>query len=141
MAVTVGPATILVNDLDESSRFYRGAFGFDVLFDGELESGARTLHLGCARNGDASLWLLLGSREVGHPVVSVQTIGEPHLVLFLDDLQEAVGRLQSMGVSVVKPIVDAGVGFSRVIDNSGNEIVLVDCRRSPASLGVLPLES
>ena len=123
--VTIGRTTILVNDLDEARDFYRAAFDFGALFDGEVAPGLRTVHVGPAGERGSGLWLIEASSPASIERVGAQTAGEPTLVFYTDDLDAELRRLEHLGVRVVKPFVSSGgASFAHVLDNSGNEIAL-----------------
>ncbi len=121
-----GRMTVLTLDLDESKAFYEQAFDFATLFDGEVAPGWRTVHVGPGDVHDAGIWLL---RAEGSAVerVGSQTAGEPAMVLYVDDLDSALSRLDALGHRPSREAAgdDAGYRFAHVLDPSGNEIVLV----------------
>lgn len=123
--VSIGRTTILVSDLDEAREFYRAAFQFGTLFDGEVAPGLRTVHVGPAGERGPGLWLLEARSPASVDRVGAQTGGEPALVFYTDDLAAELRRLDGLAVRVVKPSVSSGgASFAHVLDNSGNEIVL-----------------
>lgn len=123
---SIGRTTILVHDLDQAKRFYADAFGFETLFDGEVAHGLRTVHVGPHGERGAGLWFLVATDAASIARVGAQTGGEPALVLYVDDLADEMERLTSIGVRVVKPlVVDGATSFAHVLDDSGNELVLV----------------
>ena len=118
----IGRITILVADLDTSSRFYAEAFGFAVLFDDEVAPGLRTVHLGSQGVAGPGIWLL---RTPDAERIGRQTGGAPTLVLYCDDLEGDLERARAAGARVAKPLVRNGdAAFAHVLDDSGNEIVL-----------------
>ena len=124
---SIGRATLLVHDLDETVRFYRDAFEFATLFDGEVAPGLRTVHIGPHGQRGAGLWLLRATSDAGHARVGTQTAPEPALVLYVKDLATQLQRLDALDVRVVKPLMsNDGASFAHVLDNCGNEIVLVE---------------
>jgi predicted enzyme related to lactoylglutathione lyase len=133
--------TILVNDLDEARAFYRDAFGFATLFDGEVAPGLRTVHVGPHGERGAGLWLLEATTPASLERVGAQTGGEPTLVFYTDDLGAELRRLDGLAVRVVKPFVSSdGSSFAHVLDNSGNEIVLAQLpkgERQPSAYALI----
>ena len=120
----IGRITILVADLDASSRFYREAFGLGVLFDDEVAPGRRTVHLGSQGVAGPGIWLLRADGAAAEHV-GRQVGGAPALVLYCDDLEAGLERARAAGARVVKPFVRGGdAAFAHVLDDSGNEIVL-----------------
>lgn len=117
--------TILVNDLDDAKAFYRDAFGFATLFDGEVAPGLRTVHVGPHGERGAGLWLLEATTPASLDRVGAQTGGEPTLVFYTDDIASELRRIERLTVRVVKPLTSSdGASFVHVLDDSGNEIVL-----------------
>lgn len=124
--LSIGRTTILVNDLDEARDFYRAAFAFGTLFDGEVAPGLRTVHVGPAGERGSGLWLIEATSPASVERVGAQTAGEPTLVFYTDDLAAELRHLEHLAVRVVKPVISSdGASFAHVLDNSGNEIVLV----------------
>ncbi|HEV2128164.1 MAG TPA: VOC family protein [Thermomicrobiales bacterium] len=56
--VRLGRVTVLVRDVDESKGFYADAFGFETLFDEEIDGGFRAVHVGSEGIRGAGLWLM-----------------------------------------------------------------------------------
>lgn len=125
--VTIGRTTILVRDLDESRDFYRRAFGFRTLFDGEFAPGMRTVHVGPEGQRDPGLWLFVPTNDAERARIGSQTGGAPTLVIYVEELESLLARLETSDVRVVKPFTVQGEAkFGHVLDASGNEIVLVE---------------
>jgi catechol 2,3-dioxygenase-like lactoylglutathione lyase family enzyme len=135
--VSIGRTTILVNDLDTAKAFYTDAFDFATLYDGEVAPGLRTVHIGPDGPRGSGLWLMKTTSVAGVARVGAQTAGEPALVFYTESLSEDLARLASLGVApIVAPFTnDAGFRYAHVLDNSGNEIVLVEWP-SPETLGL-----
>lgn len=125
--VSIGRMTLLVYDLDVAKTFYVNGFGFDVLFDGEVAPGLRTLHVGPDGLRGAGLWLLKAEEPEVAAAARARTAGEPALVLYTDDLDAELNRLRSIHVFPVQGPEEDGMGsrFAHILDPSANEIVLV----------------
>lgn len=117
-------AVILSDDLDRSRSFYADAFGFDTIFDDTLPNGFRALHIGSSPD-EAGLWLI--PVPSGDARLGAQTRPEPALVIEIDDLDAALERLRASGSRIVRdPDGDGTSRFAHVLDDSGNELVLVE---------------
>ncbi len=121
MTVRIGRTVVLVRDLDASAAFYRDAFGFETLFDRCISPDFRALHVGPGGVRDAGLWLMASTGDR----VGRQTADEPLLVLYVDDLRAVLGRDALQGRVVREPATDGTSTFAHVLDDSGNELVLV----------------
>lgn len=119
--------TLLVRDIDEAAAFYREAFGFEVLFEGDIAPGLRSIHAGPAGQEGVGLWFLPARGEESLGRIGRQTAGEPAMVLYVDDLETSVDNATRCGGQLVKEPIAGGDGFrfAHVTDRSGNEIVLV----------------
>lgn len=125
--VTLGRATLLVKDLDQTKAFYADAFDFVSLFDEEISPGFRAVHIGPSSVGSAGFWLIRATSLDAESRVGRQTGDEPAFVLYTDELSADLTRLAGLGVQPLKgPTTDdAGSSFAHIRDNSGNELVLV----------------
>jgi catechol 2,3-dioxygenase-like lactoylglutathione lyase family enzyme len=125
MPVRVGRTTLLVRDQDEAARFYRDAFGFQLLHDEVLPNGFRAMHIGPPEQSPVGLWLMPGADDR----VGRQTEGEPFLILYTDDLASDLERLAAIRVHPARggPIHDPerGESYAHIADLYGNEILLV----------------
>ncbi|WP_458316251.1 VOC family protein [Mycolicibacterium brisbanense] len=117
----VGRAVIRVGDLDSAIDFYCRAFGFRVLFDEELFSGFRSVHIGSAGIGDAGIWLFPAS-----PTPSVPADG-PELVLFSEDIAGDADRCTGAGAAIVRDLAGTpGQRSLQIRDPWGTVIVLAE---------------
>ncbi|HWK79281.1 MAG TPA: VOC family protein [Thermomicrobiales bacterium] len=125
--VSIGRMTLLVYDLDVARTFYVSGFGFDVLFDGEVAPGLRTIHVGPDGPRGAGLWLLQTDQPELSAAARARTAGEPALVLYTDDLDADLARLRAIHVEPIQGPDEDGMGsrFAHLLDPSANEIVLV----------------
>jgi catechol 2,3-dioxygenase-like lactoylglutathione lyase family enzyme len=120
--------TLLVHDLDATKDFYMKAFGFNCLYDGEVAPGLRTVHVGPGGQAEPGLWLLKATSPEGTTRIGAQTAGEPALVFYTESLADDLRHLETLGVSPLRPVAGSlsGTKFAHVVDNNGNEIVLVE---------------
>lgn len=125
--VTLGRATLLVKDIDQTKSFYADAFDFVSLFDKEISPGFRAVHIGPPVEGGAGFWLIRAKSPDADSRVGRQTGDEPAFVLYTNDLHADLERLAQLGVQPFQgPTTDdAGSSFAHIRDNSGNELVLV----------------
>lgn len=115
--IRLGRIVLPVTDLDGALEWYRSAFGFTPLFDREIFSGFRSVHIGSGSVDDPGIWLF--------PVQVPQARSEPALVLYDDDLLSTVDRFQAD--EIVQPVAeDAGRRSVQVRDPWGNIIVLAE---------------
>lgn len=126
MTCRIGRVSVVASDLDRSATFYREAFAWQTLYDGDLD-GYRLLHVGPGPLADGGVWL--------HPSATPTAPGAggathpPLLVLYLDDaaeLDEVLARLGRLGVTPhVGPLTDpSGDRYAHVRDPDGHELVL-----------------
>ena len=111
---------VRVTDLDASLRFYRDALGLDVLSVREVPQGRFTLaFLAAPGNHIAQVELTYnwdpenytGGRNFGH------------LAYAVDDIYATCDRLQSHGVTIVRPPRDGYMAFVRSPDNISIELL------------------
>jgi predicted enzyme related to lactoylglutathione lyase len=116
----IGRVVVLVHDQEEALQFYRDVLGFETLHDSEAD-GCRYLHMGPP--GGAGVWLMTPSREEERGLVGRQAGGQPLLVLYTDDIDQAADRLHDHGVPVWAERTDAGSRSLHFRDVAGNVIV------------------
>ena len=111
---------VRVTDLDASLRFYRDALGLDVLSVREVPQGRFTLaFLAAPGNHIAQVELTYnwdpenytGGRNFGH------------LAYAVDDIYATCDRLQTHGVTIVRPPRDGYMAFVRSPDNIAIELL------------------
>lgn len=111
---------VRVADLDASLRFYRDALGLDVLSVREVPQGRFTLaFLAAPGNHIAQVELTYnwdpenytGGRNFGH------------LAYAVDDIYATCDRLQTHGVTIVRPPRDGYMAFVRSPDNISIELL------------------
>jgi catechol 2,3-dioxygenase-like lactoylglutathione lyase family enzyme len=115
----------IVKDVDEAVKFYKGALGFDL----QQQFGPAMAIL---RRSDLNLWLAGPVASASQPMPDGRKVmpgGWNRVVLEVDDLDAAVARLQSLGVSFRNEIL-SGPGGRQILcdDPSGNPIELFEAR-------------
>lgn len=125
-ALRLGRVVVLVHDYEEALRFYREAFGAQLLFDGPSPTGDRYLHVGFGGEAGTGVWFLRAQGETASRV-GRQTGGEPLAVLYAEDLQAALARARGAGATVIRPVeTAAGACFAHLADLYGNVFVIVE---------------
>lgn len=115
----IGRAVVRVDDLDGALAFYERAFGFGVLFDRELFTGFRSLHVGPGGAGEPGVWLF--------PVETARPDQEPVLVLYTDSFDADTQRARDAGAGVrAEASGEAGSRSVNLLDPWGNVIVLAE---------------
>lgn len=122
--LSIGRYTVLVDDLDRAQEFYAAAFGFTTLVDQQVP-GFRYVHVGPGGLTDPGLWLFAATSPEAHARAGNQTAGYPLLVLYTDDLDADLARLDAAGIRPDHgPLDDADGRFAHVRDPWGNAIIL-----------------
>jgi catechol 2,3-dioxygenase-like lactoylglutathione lyase family enzyme len=115
----------LVADVGRSKAFYREALGFEDGFD-MLPAFAMVRH------GDLALWLAGPTSSAARPMPDGRAPGPGgwnRFVLEVDDLDAAVARLRTVGVSFRNEIVKGPGGRQILVeDPDGNPIELFEAR-------------
>ena len=111
-------ATIIVNDMEESVKFYTETLDFtiDEVFD--VPGGKITL-----LDGDG----FAGMELIEHPAydVGIYSIG-----MDVEDINEEVRKLEEKGADIALKPMETQVGYmARVVDPNGINIVLVQHTR------------
>lgn len=117
--------SVVASDLTRSAAFYREAFAWQTLFEGDLD-GYPLLHVGPGPLTDGGIWLHPRPAD-GAP--SAPRAEPPLLVLYLDDtgeLDDVLARLAAMDVHPHRgPFTDeAGDRYAHVHDPDGHDLVL-----------------
>lgn len=111
---------VRVSDLERSLKFYRDALGLEVVREREVPSGRFTLvYLAAPGDHDAQVELtynwdpeqLGGARNFGHIAYAV------------DDIYALCERLQSHGVTILRPPRDGRMAFVRSPDDISIELL------------------
>ncbi len=111
---------VRVTDLEASIRFYRDALGLELVRQYEVAAGRFTLaYLAAPNDPEAELELtynwdpeeLTGARNFGHVAYAVENI------------YEMCERLQSHGVTILRPPRDGRMAFIRSPDNISIELL------------------
>lgn len=132
----IGRTVLIVRDYDEAVRFYREKLGFEVLFDGVLGNGYRSVHIGLPSQPGVGLWLKRAEDQASAARLGDQSGGGPFLVLYTTDCRGACAELERRGVSILhQPAEEPGSVFAHFEDLYGNQFVLVELR--PETEGTL----
>ena len=111
---------VRVSDLDASLKFYRDALGLEVTRQNDYPAGRFSLvYLAAPGDYDAEIELthnwdpeeLGGARNFGHVAYAV------------DDIYATCERLQSHGVTILRPPRDGRMAFVRSPDNISIELL------------------
>ncbi len=87
----------------------------------------RTVHVGPEGQRDPGLWLFVPTNDAERARIGSQTGGAPALVIYVEELESLLARLDTSDVRIVKPFtVQGDAKFGHILDASGNEIVLVE---------------
>lgn len=131
---SIGRVVVLVEDQEQALRFYRDVLDFVVLHD-ETVDGLRLLHVGPEPDGGDGLWLLPPQSPEEHALVGRQTGDEPLLVLYADDLDAVLDRLQDEEIEHWG-LRDEGPARSvHLEDDAGNVLVVVEQPESVTTAG------
>ena len=108
-------ATMIVNDMDESVKFYTETLDFTVDEVFNLPTGKITLLNG---DGDAGLELI----ENTDFKTGIYSIG-----MDVEDIEKEISELKQKGAEIAMDITPISVGLmARIIDPNGINIVLIE---------------
>jgi len=111
---------VRVANLDASLRFYRDALGLDVLSLRDVTQGRFTLAF-LAAPGNHSAQVELTYNWDPENYTGGRNFG--HLAYAVDDIYATCERLQSHGVTIVRPPRDGYMAFVRSPDNISIELL------------------
>jgi len=111
---------VRVSDLDASIKFYRDALGLDVLRSQEYPGGRFTLVF-LAAPGDEEAQVELTYNWDPEELSGGRNFG--HLAYAVDDVYALCERLQSHGVTILRPPRDGRMAFVRSPDNVSIELL------------------
>jgi len=111
---------VRVSDLDASIKFYRDALGLEVLRSQEYPSGRFTLVF-LAAPGDEEAQVPLTYNWDPEELSGARNFG--HLAYAVDDVYASCERLQSHGVTILRPPRDGRMAFVRSPDNISIELL------------------
>lgn len=126
-----------VSDIDRSLEFYRRVFGFDVVFDVDLEgpsleavtgeAGAKGRMVGGLLGGTMvellGLGSLAGSSDAGS---GGPRLGYTNISLSVPDLDAAFAQVGALGHEAQPPVEIAGVRMFFVADPDGTAIEIIE---------------
>ncbi|MCM0044341.1 MAG: VOC family protein [Burkholderiaceae bacterium] len=111
---------VRVSDLDSSLKFYRDALGLEVVREYEVPSGRFTL-VYLAAPGDADAQIELTYNWNAEDYGSARNFG--HIAYAVDNVYALCERLQSHGVTILRPPRDGRMAFVRSPDNISIELL------------------
>ncbi|MFM7484443.1 MAG: VOC family protein [Burkholderiaceae bacterium] len=111
---------VRVSDLDSSLKFYRDALGLDVLRSQEYPAGRFTLVF-LAAPGDEEAQVELTYNWDPEELSGARNFG--HIAYAVDDVYALCERLQSHGVTILRPPRDGRMAFVRSPDNISIELL------------------
>jgi lactoylglutathione lyase len=111
---------VRVSDLDASIKFYRDALGLEVLRSQEYPGGRFTLVF-LAAPGDEEAQVELTYNWDPEELSGGRNFG--HLAYAVDDVYALCERLQSHGVTILRPPRDGRMAFVRSPDNVSIELL------------------
>jgi lactoylglutathione lyase len=111
---------VRVSDLDSSLKFYRDALGLEVVREYEVPSGRFTL-VYLAAPGDADAQIELTYNWDAEDYGSARNFG--HVAYAVDNVYALCERLQSHGVTILRPPRDGRMAFVRSPDNISIELL------------------
>ena len=111
---------VRVSDLDTSLKFYRDALGLEVVREYEVPSGRFTL-VYLAAPGDHEAQIELTYNWDPEDYGSARNLG--HVAYAVDDVYALCERLQSHGVTILRPPRDGRMAFVRSPDNISIELL------------------
>jgi len=111
---------VRVSDLDSSLKFYRDALGLEVLRSQEYPAGRFTLVF-LAAPGDEEAQVELTYNWDPEELSGARNFG--HIAYAVDDVYALCQRLQSHGVTILRPPRDGRMAFVRSPDNISIELL------------------
>jgi lactoylglutathione lyase len=111
---------VRVTNLEQSLAFYRDALGLELLRVREVPAGRFTLAF-LAAPGDADAQVELTYNWDPEPYTGGRNFG--HLAYAVDDIYALCARLQSHGVTILRPPRDGRMAFVRSPDQVSIELL------------------
>jgi lactoylglutathione lyase len=111
---------VRVTNLEQSLAFYRDALGLELLRVREVPAGRFTLAF-LAAPGDADAQVELTYNWDPEPYTGGRNFG--HLAYSVDDIYALCARLQSHGVTILRPPRDGRMAFVRSPDQISIELL------------------
>ncbi len=112
---------VYVRDVSRSEAFYRDAFGFEPTFRWPADGPSTFVYLRLDPLG-IGIGAADGENVHGNPVVAGS--GAFELCIYVDDIEDAAGRLRDLGAKELRPPVVEPWGESRAYftDPDGNTL-------------------
>jgi predicted enzyme related to lactoylglutathione lyase len=127
MKTKLGRAVILVDDYDKAFDFYESNFFCRKIFDSTAQGGQRLLHIAFSDDDNAGVWFLLAEGDDQKKRIGKQTVGQPTLVIYTDDIEELYYHVQQNGVHIIQPLAMARDSkFFHCLDLYGNRLTIVE---------------
>ena len=125
----LGRVVLLVDDYEKASSFYENNFGFVRLFDVATDVGQRFLHIGPESKKEMGIWFLKAEGSEQKERIGNQTIGQPTLVIYTDDLEAQYNKMLANNVKIkVEPVTTPEYSFFHCYDSSGNELIVTQLK-------------
>ena len=121
---------VRVTDLEASLRFYRDALGLTVLRTNEYPQGRFTL-VYLAAHGDEDAQVELTYNWDPEVYTGGRNFG--HLAYAVDDIYATCEKLQSHGVTILRPPRDGRMAFVRSPDNISVELLQKGAALAPTA--------
>ena len=134
MITNVSLVSVWVTDLDDALAFYTDVLGFEARDDIMLGEDFRWVTVGHPSQPELQLHLTTPSKPLSDDLIAAMTRaqaegGLPGVGLHVDDCRKTYQELSAKGVEFIQEPQDRRyVVEARMRDNSGNWIVLVECK-------------
>ncbi|MFC3197924.1 VOC family protein [Parapedobacter deserti] len=127
MKTTFGRVIILVEDYDAAFDFYHSNFFCEKLFDAEVSSNKRFMHIRFSADDNVGIWFLQAEGKDQKALLGKQTGGQPTVVIYTDDCRKLYEHIKANGVEIIEPIASSdGSTYFHCADLYGNRITVVE---------------
>jgi lactoylglutathione lyase len=136
LVCAIAHSCVGVSDLGRSLSFYRDALGLEEVRRTELANGTTLVLLGCAGKRDEALIELAWRPGLESPAagagdpgnVPSPSVGHRHVAFWVDDVHQAVARVEQLGYAIARRPASPGSGVGTVAfvkDPDGADIELM----------------